>query len=383
VKDIIPLRIEAGYKVFRILVGLWLSLKYKPYIHPGILIGLNQDYMGWKTSSLIIRANAERTDEEILGALGYHWIEKSQDLPYDSAICPDRGEIYIGKYKGNIIVSAEGLSSQFLKAGLSAEEQDLIELFPEAEICAVSLQSAINHWGFAVIKDGHKVRVKSGDADNGTTIDDGEPLEPEKELLDRSKINEDGLREYVLDDSIYTEDQIGENFVFEYYKRYTGTSLDLDDQLMDTQFTGYRVIPIKEPYKELYSGLWKGEYIYGDGYGSHTGKKEEFLLSIEMDEEGQFKGTCVDSNKKNDAPANVYGFLFDHFICFVKQYSVTYSIDATGVTKRDDSKKSPRVFYSGLLDALEGRFRGTWNIEFRQAWGEWHMRRKGKLLKAT
>ena len=199
--------------------------------------------MGWKASSIIISPKTDINFEETLNKLGFTNLTKIEDEPYEIAAYPDKDKIYIGTYKNSLILSVEDIPIQFLSEGLTDFENKLIGLFPNTEICAISLHSAVNHWGFAVIKNGQKIRAKAGDADSGTIIDFGEPLEEEKELLSSSTINDSGERTYVFDDDDdeMTEDQVGENFVFEMFKRYTGESLDSDDDLLfESSFSGYQ-----------------------------------------------------------------------------------------------------------------------------------------------
>src|SRR6185369_16186659 len=137
--------------------------------------------MGWKLSSLIINSTKDVNHENLLNKLGFKKLTKIQDQPYDIAMYPDENEVYIGKYKNNLMISVDQLPLVFFKETLSNTEKILIDNFPDAEICAVSLHSSVNHFGFAIIKNGEKIRVKAGDADMGTVIDIGNPLEQENE----------------------------------------------------------------------------------------------------------------------------------------------------------------------------------------------------------
>lgn len=92
--------------------------------------------------------------------------------------------------------------------------------------------------------------MRAGSANDGTFIEDGVPLEEEKDLLSKSTLNDDGKRIYVFDDSpdeVYSEDQVGENFVFSICKRYFEEELDsADDSLFVTILSGYRYDKISE-----------------------------------------------------------------------------------------------------------------------------------------
>ena len=123
-------------------------------------------------------------------------------------------------------------------------------IFPNSEICSIVLHSAVNLWGYSVTQNGQKIRARAGSADDGTFVEIGEPLEEEKELLSKSKLDDNGNRTYLLDDfpnEPFNEDQVGENFVFSICKRYFDEELDCaDDLLFETTLTGYRFETVKQ-----------------------------------------------------------------------------------------------------------------------------------------
>lgn len=212
--------------------------------------------MGWKAFSILIKPAPDISDETLLEILGFRNFTPIDDEPYDVAIYPDNDKVFIGNYKDTLIISEFNLPQQFCTAELSDTEQQLINIFPGSEICAVVLHSGTNYWGYSIIKNGKKIRARMGDADHGTTLDYGDPVEEELELLSKSRLNDREEREYFIDDNQeepYSEDQVGENFVFEMYKRYTGESLDRnDDFLFETNLSGYQIpaakeIPISSP----------------------------------------------------------------------------------------------------------------------------------------
>ncbi|MFT3705995.1 MAG: hypothetical protein QM802_26750 [Agriterribacter sp.] len=335
--------------------------------------------MGWKLSSVIINPKTDINYENLLNKLGYINLTKIEEQPYDIAMYPDENEIYIGSYKNNLIISSQQLPIIFFKETLSDLEKILIDHFPDSEICAVSLHSSINHFGFAVIKNGEKIRVKAGDADMGTVIDIGNPLEQENELLSRSKVGYNGQRQYYLNNNLnepYLENQVGENFVFEMFKRYTGNLLDADDEILDTNFTGYKFSNNEFSFDKHFSGEWQGEYVYGDGYKEIIkSKKENFYINMDV-VNGEVSGLCIDDNKRSDEPAKINGFITDTFIGFVKEYPVRYILDEKGATLKHSTLPPDSIVYSGLYDNLTDSFKGIWRIENKQFWGEWSMKRK-------
>jgi hypothetical protein len=199
--------------------------------------------MGWKISAIIIHPAPETDALPLLRDLGFPELYKIEDEPFEVAMNPDDNKIYLGTCKNNLLICAQTIPLMFLDEGLSDAEQFLTAKFPQAEICSVVLHSVVNLWGYAVVKNGRKVRARAGSSDDGTFLETGEPLEEEKELLQQSTINEQGSRIYRLHDNpqdALSEDQVGENFVFEICKRYFGVPLNEDDELLfETTLSGY------------------------------------------------------------------------------------------------------------------------------------------------
>ncbi len=206
--------------------------------------------MGWKAFSILIKPAIDISHETILQALGFSDVNKIDDELYDVAIYPDKNKIFIGYYNNLLIISEFNLPYQFFTPGLTETEKRLINIFPKSEICAVSLHSGTNYWAYAIIKEGQKIRARMGDGSNGTTLDFGEPLEEELALLSKSRFDDYGQRQYFFEEypeKPFSEAQVGENFVFEIYKRYTGERLDSnDDFLFETQLSGYEIVTAKK-----------------------------------------------------------------------------------------------------------------------------------------
>jgi hypothetical protein len=200
--------------------------------------------MGWKVSMLIINKPAQVDNQQLLQDLGFEKLTRIEDRALDEVFNPDNGEVYIGTYKDNLIICAPDLPYEFLEDQDTPAGQVLARTFPSSEICSVVLHSVVNLWGYAVSKGGKQLRARAGSAEDGTFIEKGEVLEEEKELLGKSTVDKNGKRTYVLRetdaDDPYTEDQVGENFVFALCKRYFGHELDYSsDDRDNTRLAGY------------------------------------------------------------------------------------------------------------------------------------------------
>ena len=205
--------------------------------------------MGWKASTIIIHKPTEINNEKLLQELGFDNLRKIEDEPFEIAIYPDNHKVYIGTYKDNLLICASDLPMHFFEENKTSTEKILYRLFPNSEICSIILQSTVNLWGYSVSVNGQKIRARAGSSDDGTFIELGEPLDEEKELLSKSKVDENGNRIYLLDefpDEPFNEAQVGENFVFLICKRYFEEELDSADELLfETNLTGYKYSKLK------------------------------------------------------------------------------------------------------------------------------------------
>lgn len=198
--------------------------------------------MGWKTSTLIIHQPSSVEYEQLLNALGYDGLTKIGDEPFEVAQHPEEDRVYIGSYKNNLLICAPDLPMQFFDDQKSEAIATLYQTFPTAEICSLLLHSSVNLWGYSVTQNGQLVRVRAGNADQGTFKEWGAPLDEEQALLSTSIQNEKGERmyPYTAADEPMTEDQVGEQFVFAICKRYFGEALDQADELLfETPLQGY------------------------------------------------------------------------------------------------------------------------------------------------
>lgn len=199
--------------------------------------------MGWKASTIIVHQPSEVNYENLLNRLGFTNLRPIEDEPFESTIYPEEGNVYIGLYKNNLLICERDITHDFIGTDEPVLIKTLTEFFPNNEMCAITLHSAVNLWGYTVMKNSKILRARAGDADNGTYLDQGDPLPEEKELLSKSTLDKNGKRIYQLEDfpdEPFQEDQVGENFVFAICKRYFGEELDqLDDSFFEIMLKGF------------------------------------------------------------------------------------------------------------------------------------------------
>ena len=200
--------------------------------------------MGWKISIIIVNKPTKVDNEKLLRDLGIKRFIKTDDTTFENTIGLFTNKIYIGEYKDNLIIYEWTLPDKIIQNNDTESEKLLVRKFPNSEICIIKLVSNVNFWGYKIINKGRIIRHRAGDGDKGTYIDSGAPLEEEIPLLNKSSIDGDGNKFYKFDEQpneLFSEDQVGENFVFEICKRYFGETLDTADELLhNTIFIGYQ-----------------------------------------------------------------------------------------------------------------------------------------------
>jgi hypothetical protein len=216
--------------------------------------------MGWKASFIVIETTAYSANEQLLNLLGFDKLSKIEEKSFDTIRLPPANTVYIGSYNNRIIICDQKTSLQLIEENDSPIENRLKVLFPDSNICAVGLHSVVNFWGYSVIVNGQKIRAKAGSADEGTYIEQGLPLPEEEALLSAATIDGEGNRVYQLPempDELFTEDEVGENFVFAVCTTYLNEELNAaDNKLMDTVFTGYKYSNILSNVPPLGTKPW-------------------------------------------------------------------------------------------------------------------------------
>lgn len=199
--------------------------------------------MGWKTSTIIIKDAQIGDETQLLSELGFTGLKKAQEKVFDSAMYAQDGKVYIGGYKGHVVICEESLAIEVIEGDNTPFRRNVLARFPDAEICAVVLHSVVNLWGFTVIKSGKAIRTRAGSSEDGTFLELGDPIPEEKVLLDKARLDADGNRVYLFEEfpnEPFSEDAVGENFVFAVCERYFGEPLDsAEDLLFHTSLTGY------------------------------------------------------------------------------------------------------------------------------------------------
>jgi hypothetical protein len=125
--------------------------------------------------------------------LGVDTLKFIKEINLYDAQSIDKG-ICIGKYDDKIIIVSQDKVFGFYEKDLVPFEKQLTGLFPNSEIVALTLDDTVDLYGYSIIQDGKRFRVKSG-ADSEVYIDVGNKLKEEDDVLKKDIFSPDEMKE--------------------------------------------------------------------------------------------------------------------------------------------------------------------------------------------
>jgi hypothetical protein len=216
--------------------------------------------MGWKASvvfaaeesgyfSSVLQHNQARA-EQIRERLGLKDYEPVGPAVFETAMNPNRGQLFIGAYSRGVVVCHDDAPGAFFddssrrkisgSAGDFAEFKDkLMAMYPKGEVIAIVLHSVVNLWGYSVYVNGRLLRRAAGASDNGLIVNEGTPLPEEARVLATCPMEE-----------VDTEG-MGEELVFDVSSRLFGKSMNETATNLALPMTEYKR---KGLFKRLFSG---------------------------------------------------------------------------------------------------------------------------------
>ncbi len=102
--------------------------------------------------------------------------------------------ISIGQQGDQIYIVSNNLASNFFHAQPSDFEERVRKNFPDAEVVVLELNDRVKLYGYAILKNGKRQRVKSG-AENVVYIDEGKPLPEETAVVKETVFNKEELQD--------------------------------------------------------------------------------------------------------------------------------------------------------------------------------------------
>jgi hypothetical protein len=148
--------------------------------------------MAWNKYYIFVKAPESSDMDALLVSLGLGHYQPVEEVPLHYSNKPET--LFAGFYQGNLLLVHPDLAFHFFGEGQSETEQLFIQTFPGREIAALIENSTVGLFGYAVLENGHKVRMKDG-CDGEIYNDAGELLPEEQEILAEEIFGEDELDE--------------------------------------------------------------------------------------------------------------------------------------------------------------------------------------------
>ena len=144
----------------------------------------------------------------------------------------------IGRIGSGLVIIDDQLVDRLLDGEAGACEHRMLEMFRGHRVLVASLHSVYDFYAFALYENGRMIRLARGDAENGIIFDRGPPTDVERRMAEDFSSILDGERIYRMelpDGSSYkaVEHEMGEEFVFELIKDFTGVRIDEDDVIFE------------------------------------------------------------------------------------------------------------------------------------------------------
>lgn len=197
--------------------------------------------MAWNKYYIVVTQQAGVSPAEVLSELGFPDFRPAGEVSFHAT--NKLYDLFVGTYEDKLIIAHPDLVYSLLRAEPSKFERKMIEVFPTSEIAALAENSTVNEFGYAVIDQGQRIRVKHG-CDGEIYTDIGTPLAEEKAILSEgifSPVELEQMRQEM------DEEEVLETVAFEaswrvpgeLSRRYFGDVIDnLDaDAIRMVQFT--------------------------------------------------------------------------------------------------------------------------------------------------
>jgi hypothetical protein len=156
--------------------------------------------MSWNQYYIFVKAPESKDMDTLLARLGLGHYKPVEEVPLHFS---NKAEtLFAGFHQGNLILVHPELPFHFFGEEPSETERLFTQTFPDKEIAALIENSTVGLFGYAVIENGQKIRMKDG-SDGEIYHDTGELLPEEKEILageifgeeELEEMREDGLSE--------------------------------------------------------------------------------------------------------------------------------------------------------------------------------------------
>jgi len=198
--------------------------------------------MGWKIYLIIISNANNINTTDVPKKIGLDDLKPTKEITILDAQFA-KG-ISIGKYGDKIFIVSQDLVFKFYDKTPSAFEKRICDSFPNSEIAVLTLNGTVDLYGYNIIKDGKRQRVKSG-ADLELYVDYGDKLQEEITISKEKIFDEEELKDIEGDNSKeqvqkIIDQEVSIRTTFRLTKRYFGKQFDQVgsdfEKIMVTQF---------------------------------------------------------------------------------------------------------------------------------------------------
>jgi hypothetical protein len=148
--------------------------------------------MAWNKYYVFVKAPESSDMGALLVSLGLGHYKPVEEVPLLDSNKPKT--LFAGFYQGNLLLVHPDLASYFFGEEQSETERLFIQTFPDKEIAALIENSTVGLFGYAILENGRKVRMKDG-SDGEIYHDMGELLPEEQVILASEIFGEDELDE--------------------------------------------------------------------------------------------------------------------------------------------------------------------------------------------
>ena len=148
--------------------------------------------MAWNKYYIVVTNRPNEVPDDLLkkleltgyikvGQADFHDTNKSNDL-------------FIGSYGDNLVIANPDLTYAFFAIQPTQIEKKFIEIFPDSEIAALAENSSVGEFGYAIIENNARVRIKHG-CDGNIYNELGDLLYEEEEILEGDIFEQEELDE--------------------------------------------------------------------------------------------------------------------------------------------------------------------------------------------
>lgn len=136
--------------------------------------------MAWNKYYIVVTNQQGVTPTDVLTKLGLNGYQSAGDANFLQTNKSD--DLFIGSYKDKLVIANPDLTYGMFFAEPSDIEKSFVAAFPSSEIAALAENSTVGEFGYSLIDNGQRKRVKHG-CDGEIYTDFGETLPEEQEIL--------------------------------------------------------------------------------------------------------------------------------------------------------------------------------------------------------